>query len=57
MQFAQIDELLDIGYNAGLEILKQLQDEGKELTGMESEHQKVKRTKKSKGRSLRRNSV
>lgn len=57
MQFNKYDELVEIGYRAGLEVLDKWKEEGKLPTGLEDAYKVSEKGKKRKGRSLRRNSV
>ena len=57
MSFNKFDELVEIGYQAGLEILDKWKEEGSLPTGFEDDLKVKEKSKKRKGRSLRRNSV
>ncbi|KAG8927719.1 phosphatidylcholine and lysophosphatidylcholine phospholipase [Tulasnella sp. 418] len=59
LQFGKFEELYKIGYQAGLEVLDKLKEEGKlqVITGSEEGFESASKNKKKKGRSLRRNSV
>ena len=57
MQFNKFDELAEIGYRYGLEVLDKWKEEGILPTGLEDAFKVTDRSKKRKGRSLRRNSV
>lgn len=57
MQFGKFDELVSIGYKAGKETLDKWKEEGSLPTGFEDDRKVNEKSKKRKGRSLRRNSV
>ncbi|KAG9035559.1 phosphatidylcholine and lysophosphatidylcholine phospholipase [Tulasnella sp. JGI-2019a] len=57
MQFSKFEELLEIGYKAGIEALDKWREDGALPNGFEDESQGMDKSKKRKGRSLRRNSI
>lgn len=57
MQFGKFDELVSIGYKAGKDTLDKWKEEGSLPTGFEDDRKVNEKSKKRKGRSLRRNSV
>lgn len=57
MQFGKYDELIEIGYKAGIAALDKWKEEGALPTGLDDDSQGTEKSKKRKGRSLRRNSI
>lgn len=57
MQFGVFDEILQVGYRHGLEALDKWKEEGILPNGLEDAFRVTEKSKKRKGRSLRRNSV
>lgn len=57
MQFGKYDELVEVGYQAGLKVLDEWKEQAKLPSGFEDEHKVLEKSKKRKGRSLRRNSI
>ncbi|KAG8894238.1 phosphatidylcholine and lysophosphatidylcholine phospholipase, partial [Tulasnella sp. 403] len=57
MQFGKFDELVEIGYRAGLEMIDRWKAEGQLPTGLEDEFKVSEKSRKRKGRSARRNSI
>jgi len=53
LQFARYDEIVDVGYKSGLEVLAQWDSEGRLPSGFEEGVENVRR----RGRGLRRNSI
>lgn len=53
LQFARYDEIVDVGYKSGLEVLAQWDLEGRLPSGFEEGVENVRR----RGRGLRRNSI
>ncbi|KAG8862931.1 phosphatidylcholine and lysophosphatidylcholine phospholipase [Tulasnella sp. 330] len=57
MQFGKYEELVEIGYKAGIEALEKWREDGALPNGFEDESQGTDKSRKKKGRSLRRNSI
>lgn len=57
MQFSKYEDLVEIGYKAGIEALDKWREDGALPNGFEDESQGTDKSRKKKGRSLRRNSI